>query len=46
MLKDVGMIVPKVKKKQDCNNPSGGQWTTDYDMTIHNLCILVEIMYA
>ena len=41
MLKDVGI-----------NLPSGAQWTTDYDITIHNLCMQemmkthVEIMHA
>ena len=31
MLKDEGMVVLKIKK-QDCNNPSGAQWTIDYDI--------------
>ena len=43
MLKDVGMVVLKIKE-QDCNNPSGAQWTTDYDMTIHNLCMQEMIL--
>ena len=37
MLKDVGMVV--LKSKIVYNNPSGAQWTTDYDMTIRNLCM-------
>ena len=35
MVKDVRIVVPKSK----CNNPSSAQWTTGYDMTIHNLCM-------